>query len=420
MNKIFPINNDAACQYKWAWSTIFLNTGTTASCHRCKHYDFNTETIKDFHNLPGKLEDREKMLQGIWPGNGCEYCRDIEVSGGLSDRTAFTNKEAGILPPELQSNSMAVKVTPTILEVYFSNLCNQSCVYCRPSFSSVIENEVRKYGPSQYNSNYSDWLRDDRQNYKTYRDKFFEWMVENGNKVVMFKMLGGEPFYQEEFDMILDFFDKNPCPNLSWHIFSNLNHEPGKFRGKLDKVNKLIEEKKLKSMMIICSIDCWGPDLEYVRYGLNIDWAEKNILTLLNCSGVDIQVHATITALSMPSMYILAEKIREWSKIKAIHFHWNTVHTPACFDIYHFGDEFVKDMDRFIDVIKSEKSENMLVQDTVYGIRAKMLSSQIDKTQVNNLYQFLNELDVRRRDDWRKRLPHIATIMEDIIGKTNV
>lgn len=418
MNKIFPIKNDAACQYKWAWSSIYLNTGTTASCHRCRHYKFDTNTIKDFHNLPGKLEDRQQMLQGKWPGNGCEYCRDIEVAGGLSDRTAFTNKDTTILPPELEADPTAVKVTPTILEVYFSNLCNQSCVYCRPTFSSQIEHEVRRHGPSKYNSNYSEFLSDDRKNYETYREKFFEWMVENGNKIVMFKMLGGEPFYQEEFEMCLEFFDKNPCPNLTWHIFSNLNHKPEKFKSQLDKVNKLIEDKKLKGMMVVCSIDCWGPDLEYVRYGLNIDWAEKNILTLLETSGVEIQIHATITALSMPSMYILAQKVAEWQKIKPVFFHWNTVHTPACFDIYHFGDSFINDIDKLIEVLKSGQMHNF--QDTVYGIRAKMLSSQVNKEQVNNLYQFLNDLDVRRKDDWKNRLKHVAGIMEEIIGKINV
>lgn len=415
MNKIFPIQNDAACQYKWAWSSIYLNTGTTASCHRCRHYKFNLDNIKNFHNLPGKINDRSKMLKGEWPGNGCEYCRDIELAGGLSDRTAFTNADKTILPPELETDPTALSVTPTILEVYFSNLCNQSCVYCRPTFSSQIEHEVKKYGPSKYNSNYSEWLNDDRKNYVKYREKFFEYMVEHGNKLLMFKMLGGEPFYQEEFDMCLDFFDKNPCPELNWHIFSNLNHDPLKFQIKIDKVRKLIYEKKIKSMQVICSIDCWGPELEYIRYGLNMDWAEKNILIMLKTMGVEVQIHSTVTALSMPSFYKLAEKVREWKKIKHVTFHWNTVVIPQCFDIYNFGNVFVEDLNKFIEVIKDK---NMLsYQDTVYGIRAKMLSSNVNKKEICNLYEFLNDLDIRRKDDWKKRLPRVASIMQDIINK---
>jgi hypothetical protein len=355
------------------------------------------------------------MLQGEWPGNGCEYCKDIEAAGGLSDRTSFTNKDTTILPPELEADHTALSVTPTILEVYFSNLCNQSCVYCRPTFSSQIEHEVRQHGPSKYNTNYNKFLSDDRRNYKTYREKFFEWMVEHGNKLVMFKMLGGEPFYQEEFEMCLDFFDKNPCPNLTWHIFTNLNHEPQKFKNKLEKVNRLIEEQKLKRMDVVCSVDCWGPDLEYVRYGLNTEWADKNMVTLLNAPGVEVQIHATITALSMPSMYLLAEKVIGWQQIKPkLFFHWNTIHTPECFDIYNFGDIFVKDLDRLVDTLKQSKMHDF--QDTIYGIRSKMLTSQVNKDQVYNLYHFLNDLDVRRKDDWKKRLPYVAGIMEQILN----
>jgi hypothetical protein len=206
---------------------------------------------------------------------------------------------------------------------------------------------------------------------------------------------------------------------LNWHIFSNLNHKPEKFKAQLDKVKKLIEDNKLKSMMVICSIDCWGPDLEYVRYGLNIDWADKNILTLINTPGVDLQIHATITALSMPSMYLLAEKVIEWKRMKnSISFHWNTIHTPVCFDIYHFGNHFLKDVDRLIEVLKSDHMQPY--QDTIYGIRAKMETSVVNRMQVNRLYQFLNELDVRRKDDWKNRLPKISEMMKEIIGISNV
>jgi hypothetical protein len=34
VNKPFLINTPTACQLKWNWSTLFLTTGDTASCHR--------------------------------------------------------------------------------------------------------------------------------------------------------------------------------------------------------------------------------------------------------------------------------------------------------------------------------------------------------------------------------------------------
>jgi len=61
----WTLKTATACQYKWTWSTVFLSTGTSSSCHRCKGWDVS-DMMEDFHNHPGKLGDREKMLKGQW------------------------------------------------------------------------------------------------------------------------------------------------------------------------------------------------------------------------------------------------------------------------------------------------------------------------------------------------------------------
>ena len=148
----WQLNNDPACQFKWTWSTLFLNFGTTSSCHRCKHWKLTKENFMDFHNLPGKIGDREKMVKGEWPGNGCEYCKVVEAAGGISEfgylreinliseRVGYIN-DLEMVPPENEIDPTETHVTPRLLEVYFSNLCNMSCTYCSAKFSSVIQNE---------------------------------------------------------------------------------------------------------------------------------------------------------------------------------------------------------------------------------------------------------------------------------------
>jgi hypothetical protein len=56
-NKKFPIYTETACQLKWSWSTVYLTTENTASCHRTNHHRFDTDTF-DFHNTPSKLKHR--------------------------------------------------------------------------------------------------------------------------------------------------------------------------------------------------------------------------------------------------------------------------------------------------------------------------------------------------------------------------
>lgn len=415
-SKPFPIVNDAACLYKWTWSTIFLNRGTTASCHRGYHWKLSAATLKDFHNHPGKLGDREKMKQGIWPGNGCEYCRDVEAAGGASDRTSFVNKSVELLPPELETDPTAIHTTPRLLEVYFSNICNQSCVYCTPGFSSQIEQEVRRYGPSEYNYDYGHFKADDRENYDTYVKLFWEWMHENSHNLLILNTLGGEPMYQKEFDQHIEFFSTHYNPNLVWKVFTNLKHDTESFKEKIDKVQKLVDEGRIKRLDLTVSIDCWGPELEYARNGLELVQAEANINTLLQATGVGVQFHATLTAVTLPTFYQLVEKFIGWQRIKPeANINWNTVVSPSCFDPYNFGNHLVTYVDKAIEIFKQHGDMYLSEQETLMGIKKRMESAPVKLEGVKNLYGFLNELDRRRKQDWKALYPDLVEIIYDIV-----
>jgi len=420
---IFPITNDPACLYKWAWSTVFLSRGTTSSCHRGRHWILTPDNFMDFHNHHGKLADREKMMTGDWPGNGCEYCRDIEAAGGVSDRTGFVNKSVELVPPEFDGyipvaykyDHVPLKVSPTLLEVYFNNVCNQSCVYCTPGFSSQIEQEVRKFGPSKFNEDYSNW-RPDTQ-YELYKEKFWEWMEKNSNHVQILQVLGGEPLYQKEFEQCLDFFDKNPRPNLVYRTFSNLKHEPNKFKEKIQRVQNLIDQGKLKRMEFVCSIDCWGPEIEYVRDGLILaDW-EQNMETLLNTPGTGVLIHATLTALTLPTLDQLIEKTNEWRKIKdSVSINWNTVVRPSTFNPYNFGKylaHFIDKPIRALDNYTNTDTKEQL-QTHLEGIRQQLLTTPVNKKEVNDFANFLDDIDVRRKRNWRTIFPQIVEIVNTI------
>ena len=153
MTKFWPISSPTACPLKWNWSTLYLNTGTTASCHRTIHVPITPENFDEFHNLPKKINDRERMLQGLWPAEsmpaspdrpfndlilqqpnvGCTYCKGLEDKGGMSDRThnlvemeRHREHYGQGVPKELFTDPTATHVTPTVIEVYFNNICNMS------------------------------------------------------------------------------------------------------------------------------------------------------------------------------------------------------------------------------------------------------------------------------------------------------
>ena len=135
-SKFFPIKTDTACQLKWNWSTLYLHQGKTASCHRTGWSQITPDTFDSFHNTPEKLQDRQYMLAGQWPANSCAYCREIEAVGGTSDRQLHLTIP-NLVPRELDADTTAISVTPTILEIFLNNTCNLSCLYCLPSLSHV-------------------------------------------------------------------------------------------------------------------------------------------------------------------------------------------------------------------------------------------------------------------------------------------
>jgi hypothetical protein len=159
MPKYFPIKTATACQLKWTWSTLFLNDGTTSSCHRVGRHQVALEDFDNFHNTPIKIDQRNTMLEGKWPqplpymqdDEGCRYCQKIEEAGGQSDRM-YHNQIPDLSPPELEYDPPATNVTPRILEVFLSNTCN---LITNHNYEAIlIEADKKKF--NELNINFPD------------------------------------------------------------------------------------------------------------------------------------------------------------------------------------------------------------------------------------------------------------------------
>lgn len=404
---VFPINTATACQFKWTWSTLFLSVGTSSSCHRCKGWDIK-DYMHDFHNHPGKIADRQKMLNGQWPGNGCEYCTKIENAGGVSERTSYINGSL-LSPKELRTNPTETNVTPRVLEVYFSNLCNQKCVYCSPFFSTQIQAEIEKFGPLEKEYDLMGFTP--IPGYEKLKTQFWEWMEINSREIYNFQILGGEPMYQPEFEECLDFFDRHVHPNTNWKIFSNLNFTTDKFIEKIERVTKLVKEKKIESFEIVCSQDCWGPQAEYVRYGTNLEQWEKNFNILMNNSDIKISIHSTITPLTLPTMPEFYRKVMKWKEQKHIGFGWNTVATPTFMNPDQLGHYAKPYFDELLSIIPDDDHRKLYLD----GFSKQVTTHKVDDILLNRLSSYLDKIDERRNTNWRELFPYLDEIVKNLI-----
>jgi hypothetical protein len=415
----FPIATDTACQLKWTWSTVYLTLGMTASCHRTNHHRFDTDTF-DFHNTPNKIEDRGLMLQGQWPNKGCDYCKQIEKSGGISDR--MTNLDlAGIhAPPELQTKLTAVTVTPRILEVYFDNVCNLKCVYCGPHFSSLWDAENKKYGHFESNGLIiSDRFSKDI-NFSSNKNKLFTWLEQNGQHLTNFNMLGGEPLFQDELQECLDFFERVPMPDLDFQIFSNLNTKNARLIAIIDRIKSLIDRDHLRAFTVTASLDCWGERAEYARFPLDLETWQKNFETLLAHPWIKLVIGSTITPLTITTLPELIEKINTWNQIRKVSHYFNSVDGPSYMMIDILGDVFKQDFQRALCLMPDHDQHQRQVRSYLEGIGLQSVSKPPNPTEATKLRVFLGEMDRRRGTDWKRVFPELAIHLEFIDRKEHL
>lgn len=398
-NRVFPIKSDTACQLKWNWSTIFLTTETTASCHRTNQHKFDPVTF-DFHNTPSKLDDRQRMLEGLWPKQGCNYCRNIEQSGGQSDRLTNLDFPGIHAPPELDLNPTAVKVTPRILEVYFDNTCNLKCLYCGPHFSSLWDAENVKFGGKIFNKS---------SNIESNKQKIFAWLRENRQHLTVFNILGGEPLYQQELEQCLELFDQYPAPELKLQIFTNLNCTLAYLQKIIKQVKELVEQDKLREFEVTASLDCWGAPQEYVRYPLDLVRWEKNFEYLVEQEWINLIVSSTVTPLTIKTLPELLEKIQRWNQQRRVHHYQNSVNNPSYMFIDIFGDIFAQDFDRALSLKPTSTPEEQASHDYLSGIARQSVFKGPNVPEIQKLFNFLNEIDRRRSTSWRQIFPWLET-----------
>ena len=412
----FPIKTNTACLLKWNWSTIFINQGSTASCHRNWHVPLPLEEFDNFHNLPYKIDHRKSMLRGEWPHSpdhlGCGYCKNIEDAGERSDRQFMNEIMTDQTPDELVDDPTATHVMPAILEVFVNRLCNMSCTYCYRGFSSKIEAEAKKFDNPEFDDKYfgNPKLSLDWDEQQKYRDALFSWIKNNGTCLRRFHLLGGEPFILPDIDRYLDIWREAPNPNLILNVVSNMSISQDRFSALIDKIFSLIKDNCIERFDLTCSIDCWGPEQEYVRTGFNSKQVEQNLLYALSIPEISVNINATHSVLSLSTYADLLEKKAEWQSITgnpiALYGMLVDKEYASC-DM--LGSEFFQeDFDKILKMHPQESEDDRQAYQNILGLIQTIKTNNPSPKKIKEFIEVYDELDRRRNTDWRSVYPHIA------------
>lgn len=277
------------CAAKWMQTSLHLTTGQTNSCYHPPLHSISQSEIVDnpsaLHNTSTKRIARLEMLSGVKPRE-CSYCWKVEDTGNLSDRHYRSGEPwaEGKLTEIVMNDPMTWNVTPSYVEVNFSNVCNLRCSYCSPQFSSSWSKEINEYGAyptsNQHNSpthfTGSRRVIPNRED-NPYVDAFWRWWPELYPELKHFRMTGGEPTMDRNTYRVFDWILENPKKDLHVNVTSNFSQESIIFDKYMNYVDKICSNECVEHFMQFVSIDGWSERAEYGRYGLDFKLMKSNV-----------------------------------------------------------------------------------------------------------------------------------------------
>jgi hypothetical protein len=210
---------------------------------------------------------------------------------------------------------------------------------------------------------------------------------------------------------VLDIIEKNPNPGLQFCVFSNLNVPDKYWNLYIDRIKDLQSRGYIQYFDLTASIDCWGPEQEYVRSGLNLAKFEQRFAWASE-QGPWLRLNAnqTVTAMTMRTMPELIKKIDQYSQHKHIGHYFQFYTGPQMFQhpqtyAYSFW------ADTFDQIFSAMPQRTMAHQEAIprmQGLQAQLKQqTQHNYADIESLKIYLDELDRRRGTNWRELFSYL-------------
>lgn len=429
LNRVSP----TFCIAKWKQVTLHLHNGQTHSCHHpVPHLIPLDELIKNpsaLHNTQHKIEAREEMLAGIQTEE-CNYCWTVEngTENSFSDRVMKSN-EAWARPflKQIMNEPDEMKTVPSYLEISFSNKCNFKCSYCNPGSSSKWLDEISTHGSYDLsNGKYNDLsffqpiLEEENNPYIT---AFWEWFPTIYKNLKVLRITGGEPLLSKNTKRLIEFVKNNPSPHLEFSVNTNLGVPKNILEDFVQQLQELENNNSVKSSIVFTSVDGWGKQAEYIRFGMKFSHFWNNLNLILNSTKkTSVTVMCTLNIMSLPSLKELLENIlilkrkTTYRNSARLHIDVSYVRYPQFMTIRILNRKLRDQLEECVRFMKNNEIKNHVPgfhpQETeklerIFELTKQKLPSNEKKVLLKSFFQFVEEHDRRRKTNFSHTFPEL-------------
>ncbi|MCK5884762.1 MAG: twitch domain-containing radical SAM protein [Bacteriovoracaceae bacterium] len=307
------------CPAKWLQVTLHLSNGHNHSCHHPDTHKVDLKEVQEnpaaLHNTSYKKRVRSQMIKGERPAE-CDYCWKMEDASPLnvsdrliksSDPWAFDQIQAVAQSRDGRS------VAPSYLEVSFDSTCNLRCIYCGPHISSSLMWEYKRFGGYRFLESLEQLAGKGKipnaDEQKIYTEAFWKWYPDLIKNLKVLRVTGGEPLLSGNTFKLLRKLSEENHGLLELSLNSNLAVNQIPFDKFIFAAKKLVEEKQVKSFTLYASIDSFGPQAEYIRFGLDCEEFYSRAERYLEEVKAPLVFMITYNILAISSLDRLIEKI---------------------------------------------------------------------------------------------------------------
>lgn len=237
-----------------------------------KKYSIKTHSPFEFF-MSEEMEDiRDKMMSGE-KIEDCRACYDMEERGFSSWRTDKYIKKYGY---DLELRGIGLKLRIN------GSYCNLGCYMCFPYNSSTRRNELTEiYGTHKMDEFFqTDALGLKHSEYES----AVQDIINHIDKISYMNITGGEPLLLPKHWDLIDRIPPEHAKHISLGYDTNLTHLTYRNRSYMEIVDKF------QHVNFGVSCDHYGKKLEWIRYPINVEQFEHNIITAkehisnLNCT----------------------------------------------------------------------------------------------------------------------------------------
>lgn len=376
------LTNGVWCPLPWT-GLMYNHDGSIKNCIRSAGFigNIKDQSLEEILTSGKNLDTQNNMLSDL-PGSDCHTCYNIERGKKrfdiISDRIFYMRELKHLSFETYQSGNHDLRV----VDVRWSNLCNFSCVYCAPEFSSRWSSElgIKIQGPSP------EQLAD-----------FKKYIFDHAHQLRHVYMAGGEPLLMKENLEFLEVLaDVNPDVNL--RINTNLSKVDTKI------FDKICEFKNVHWKVSVESIE---EEFEYIRYGGS--WSDfLDNLQIIRKFDHKITFNMLWFLLNHHSIFECIDFLSE------IGFHPNSfvigaLLTPEYLNIRHLPDAVLDELRKILDE-RIAKNPGYLLEDSLKNMRF-YIDQEFEKTPEISITK-IAEMDSRRNINSRVVFPNLYQLLQ--------